>query len=146
MSDLLEEIWEEPYPVEKSKAVRWGNAADEDEEEVLASLQPLASHLIPVKEEFKMTKAQRKAEAKSKAKAKAKEAQARPKPVPKQQDDEFHLSAGDRANLKVPHGNFKGTHKVTVVSTEENGVRIRHDKDNFEEVIKWKHAYLLKGA
>jgi hypothetical protein len=146
MTELLEEIWDEPYPVVKSKALRWGNAAADFEAEVLVSLQPLAEQLIPVTEQARMTKAQKKAE--NKAKAKAKQAEPKPRPAPKAQDssEAFSLRVGDSATFKVSHGEFKGNHSVTVVGIEEAGCRIRHVKDNFEEVIKWKRVRDLKGA
>ncbi|CAK0789341.1 unnamed protein product [Prorocentrum cordatum] len=93
-----------------------------------------------------MTKAQKKAENKAKAKAKPPEAKARPAPKAQDPSEAFNLNVGDWASLKVSHGEFKGSHSVYVVSIEEAGCKIRHEKDGFEEVIKWKHARNLKGA
>jgi len=146
LTELLEEIWDEPYPVVRSKALRWGNAAADFEADVLVSLQPLAEQLIPVTEQARMTKAQKKAENKTKAKTKQVEAKSRPAPKVQDSSEVFSLSAGDRATWKVAHGDFKGSHAVCVVSLEEAGCKIRHEKDGFEEVIKWKHVRNLKGA
>merc|ERR1712061_693590 len=61
MDELLEEIWDEPYPVKKAKQIRWGNAVTEEESDTLSLLQPLAEDLIPVSEEKRLTKKQAKA-------------------------------------------------------------------------------------
>jgi len=147
MNELLEEIWDEPYPVVRSKALRWGNAAADFEADRLVSLQPLADDLIPVTEQARMTKAQKKAENKAKAKTKPGEAKGRPAPKVQDSSEACNLTVGDSAFYKVAHGEFKGSLAVTVMGIEEGiGYKVRHDKDGFVEVIKWKHARNLKAA
>eukprot|EP00930_Biecheleria_cincta_P099212 TRINITY_DN90857_c0_g1_i1.p1 TRINITY_DN90857_c0_g1~~TRINITY_DN90857_c0_g1_i1.p1 ORF type:complete len:1288 (-),score=243.86 TRINITY_DN90857_c0_g1_i1:42-3905(-) len=137
MTDLLEEIWDEPDPCKKAKQIRWGSGATEQVgyEECLALLQPLAEDLIPVTEQARLTKKQMKEKNKARAKAEA-EAKAKEKPKPAEYTVSSGLSIGDRASLSVNYGKFAGTHTVTIVSSEEKGWKVKHVKDGFEEVIK----------
>lgn len=137
MTDLLEEIWDEPDPCKKAKQIRWGSSATEEvgSEDCLALLQPLAEDLIPVTEQARLTKKQMKDKNKAKAKVEA-EVKSKEKPKPAEYTVSSGLSIGDLASLSVNYGKYAGTHTVTIVSNEEKGWKVKHVKDGFEEVVK----------
>merc|ERR1712083_123692 len=135
MEELLEELWDEPYPVKKAKQIRWGNAVTETDADMLALLQPLAEDIIPVNEAARVTKKQQKAQNKAKAKAQSKQSAGKKSSVPDYIKQSV-LTVGDRATLTVHHGPYKGSHTVNIVKQEEKGWQIKHEKDGFMEIVK----------
>eukprot|EP00929_Paragymnodinium_shiwhaense_P055519 TRINITY_DN27810_c0_g1_i3.p1 TRINITY_DN27810_c0_g1~~TRINITY_DN27810_c0_g1_i3.p1 ORF type:complete len:405 (+),score=106.75 TRINITY_DN27810_c0_g1_i3:644-1858(+) len=135
MADFLNDIWDEPWPVVKPKQPpRWGDAAGDDDSEVLQSLRPLAEDFVPITEEARLTKAEVKAKNKEMAQAKADAAKARAKAEAPPELEA--LKAGDRATLEVKFGKYKGCYGVVLIGSDEKGWKVRHDKDGFEEIVK----------
>jgi len=136
MAELLEELWDEPYPVVKAKQIRWGaGAAEASSDDKLAMLRPLAEEVVPVTEAARLTKRQLKEQNKARAAAKAAEAKAQGPVIP-EYTKSLGLNVGDRASLSVNFGQYKGSHTVCIMKSEEKGWRVKHEKDGFEEVIK----------
>ncbi|CAE7295053.1 spn-E, partial [Symbiodinium pilosum] len=135
MADLLDEIWDEPYPVQQAKRIIWGYGADEAEEgEQLPQLRPL-EHTVCEVEEVRLTKKQIKEQNKAVLALQQQKAAMRPAEPP-EYVKKSELKVGDRASLHVKYGDHKGHYAVRIVGIEEKGLRIQHEKDGYEEVVK----------
>ncbi|CAE7217436.1 spn-E [Symbiodinium sp. CCMP2456] len=137
MADFLDEIWDEPYPVRQAKRISWGHGAEDacEAPERLPQLRPLEDTLCEVNE-VRLTKKQIKEQNKALLAMQQKEAARRPPAEPPEYVKKSELKVGDRASLNVKYGDHKGQYAVRIVGIEEKGLKIQHEKDGYEEVVK----------
>eukprot|EP00439_Symbiodinium_sp_Y106_P077269 s1139_g16.t1 len=123
MADLLDEIWDEPYPVRQAKRISWGHGAEDacEARERLPQLRPLEDTLCEVNE-VRLTKKQIKEQNKALLAMQQKEAARRPPAEPPEYVKKSELKVGDRASLTVKYGDHKGQYAVRI--------------DGYEEVVK----------